>query len=171
MVLRLESIGYVIVGAIAMLALGFLIVLGPLIFATALKYVPWLAPLENTFTFLRYAVATVVLIISLLLVHKWLPGGRRRLREIMPGIIATLFLWLICGVTFGRYLARIRLHLCHLLCRSCLGDDRAGVSLFHVADLRVRRRIQLRDQEPFQGDARAARGTERPPHLQMTHPR
>jgi membrane protein len=87
-----------------MLALGFLIVLGPLIFATALKYLPALAPLENTFTFLRYAVATVVLIISLLMMHMWLPGGRRRLRDIMPGIFATLFLWLICGVTFGRYL-------------------------------------------------------------------
>ncbi len=88
-----------------MLALGFLIVLGPLIFATALRYLPWLAPLENTFTFLRYAVATVVLVISLVIMHKWLPGDRRRLRDIMPGIIATLVLWLICGVTFGRYLA------------------------------------------------------------------
>ena len=86
-VLRLESIGYVIVGAISMLALGFLIVLGPLIFATALRYFPWLAPLENTFTFLRYAVATVVLVVSLLMMHMWLPGGRRRLRDIMPGII------------------------------------------------------------------------------------
>jgi len=105
LVLRLESIGYVIVGAISMLALGFLIVLGPLIFATTLRYMPWLAPLENTFTFLRYAVATVVLIISLVIVHKWLPGGRRRLWDILPGIFATLFLWLICGVTFGRYLA------------------------------------------------------------------
>jgi membrane protein len=104
-VLRLESIGYVIVGAISMLALGFLIVLGPLIFATTLKYLPALAPLENTFTFLRYAVATVVLIISLLIIHMWLPGGRRRLRDIIPGILATLLLWLICGVTFGRYLA------------------------------------------------------------------
>ena len=27
------------------------------------------------------------------------------MREITPGIIATLFLWLVCGVTFGRYLA------------------------------------------------------------------
>jgi membrane protein len=104
LVLRLESIGYVIVGAISMLALGFLIVLGPLIFATALRYLPWLSTLENTFTFLRYAVATVVLVVSLVMVHKWLPGGRRRLWDILPGILATLLLWLICGVTFGRYL-------------------------------------------------------------------
>src|SRR6204780_3552080 len=40
--LRLESIGYVLVAAIGLLALSFLIVLGPLIFKVALKYAPWL---------------------------------------------------------------------------------------------------------------------------------
>jgi membrane protein len=34
-----------------------------------------------------------------------LPAGRRRMIEILPGIIATLILWLIAGVAFGRYLA------------------------------------------------------------------
>src|ERR1044072_8397726 len=43
--LKLESIGYVLVAAVALLALGFLIVLAPLVFATWLKYAPWLAPL------------------------------------------------------------------------------------------------------------------------------
>ena len=105
LLLRLESIGYVLVGAVSMLALGFLIVLGPLLFATALKYASWLEQLENTFTFVRYAVATSVLIIALLLVHKWLPAGRRTLGEITPGILATLILWMLCGIAFGRYLA------------------------------------------------------------------
>ena len=105
MVLRLESIGYVIVSAIAMLALGFLIVLGPLAFATALKYLPQLAAIEGIYTFARYAIATVVLVVALVLVHKWLPAGRRPLRDIAPGIIATLLLWMLCGVTFGSYLA------------------------------------------------------------------
>src|SRR4051812_14609668 len=72
MVLRLESIGYVLVGAIAMLALGFLIVLGPLAFATAKKYAPLIAPIENAYTFARYAIATIVLVVTLVLVHKWL---------------------------------------------------------------------------------------------------
>lgn len=105
LVLRLESIAYVLVSAIAMLALGFLIVLGPLAFATVLKYVPRLAPLENAYTVGRYAIATIVLVIALVMVHKWLPAGRRPLRAIMPGIIATLLLWMLCGVTFGSYLA------------------------------------------------------------------
>jgi membrane protein len=102
--LRLESIGYVLVALISMLALGFLIVLAPLIFATALKYAPWLEQIENKFTLMRYAVATSVLIITLVLVHKWLPAGRRSFGEIAPGISATLLLWMLCGVAFGRYL-------------------------------------------------------------------
>ena len=54
LMLRLESIGYVVLGAAAMLALGFLIVLGPLLFRIALAHAPWLEPLEGTFTFLRF---------------------------------------------------------------------------------------------------------------------
>ena len=38
--LRLESIAYVLVAAVALLVLAFLIVLAPLIFATAVRYVP-----------------------------------------------------------------------------------------------------------------------------------
>jgi membrane protein len=103
--LRLESIAYVLVAALGLLALGFLIVLGPLLFHTALRYAPWLEPLEGTFTIFRFGIAVVVLTIALFVAHKWLPAGSRRMIEILPGIIATLILWLIAGVAFGRYLA------------------------------------------------------------------
>src|SRR5499433_3916548 len=103
--LRLESIAYVLVAAVGLLALGFLIVLGPLIFRTALRYAPWLEPLEGTFTFFRIAIAVVVLTIALFVAHKWLPAGRRRVLAILPGSVATLVLWLVAGIAFGRYLA------------------------------------------------------------------
>src|SRR5262244_1855554 len=103
--LRLESIGYVLVAAVGLLALGFLIVLGPLMFRTALRHAPWLEPLEGTFTVFRFAIATVVLTVALFVAHKWLPAGRRRVVEILPGIVATLLLWLAAGIAFGRYLA------------------------------------------------------------------
>jgi len=69
--LRLESVAYVLVGAVAILAFSFL----------------------------------VVLVIALMIVHGWLPAGRRSFIEIAPGITATLMLWLISGAAFGRYLA------------------------------------------------------------------
>jgi len=97
--LRLESIGYVFISAVSMLVLAFLVVLGPLVFRTALADVPWLNAAA------RLIVAAVVLAAALFILHLWLPAGRRRLAEVWPGILATLALWLACGFLFGRYLA------------------------------------------------------------------
>jgi membrane protein len=105
LLLRLESILYVLVGAVALLVFSFLVVLAPLIWATIVKYLPHLARFSDLITFARYAVAAVVLIIALVIAHLWLPAGRRRLRDVVPGILATLLLWLVGGAIFGRYLA------------------------------------------------------------------
>ena len=102
--LRLESIGYVLVAAVAILAFAFLVVLAPFIWGKLVQYLPTLEPLGDLVTFARYAVAVVVLVIALLIVHAWLPAGRRSFLEIVPGIGATLLLWLIAGSAFGRYL-------------------------------------------------------------------
>jgi membrane protein len=102
---RLESIGYVIVAAIGLLALSFLVVLAPVIWQTALRYLPGIEPFSEIVTFARFVIASVLLVVSLILVHLWLPAGRRRFREIWPGIVVTLVLWLAAGTLFGRYLA------------------------------------------------------------------
>jgi membrane protein len=103
--LRLESIGYVLVSALALLALAFLVVLGPLIFKAAAKYAPWLEPLEAHYDVARFGIGGGVLAVALFILHMWLPAGRRRLGKVWPGIAATLVLWLACGFAFGHYLA------------------------------------------------------------------
>jgi membrane protein len=103
--LRLESIGYVLISAVALLMLAFMVVLGPLIFRAAVSFAPWIEPLESHFNFARFVVAGGVLAISLFILHMWLPAGRRSLHKVWPGIAATLVLWLAVGFTFGRYLA------------------------------------------------------------------
>jgi membrane protein len=104
-VLRLESIGYVLVGGVALSTLAFVIVLAPLIFRAVVVYLPDLAGIERKVTVIRFGFATAVLVLSLFVVHKWLPSGRRRLSEIAPGIVVTLVLWLVSGYAFGRYLS------------------------------------------------------------------
>ncbi len=94
-----------LVGAIAILAFSFLVVLAPLIWAKLVQYVPAVQPFGNLVTVARYAIAAAVLIIALLILHKWLPAGRRTFLQVAPGIVATLLLWLISGAVFGRYLA------------------------------------------------------------------
>jgi membrane protein len=103
--LRFESICYVLVGAGALLALSFLIVLYPLIWATAIRYANWLGRFGYFLDLVRIGAAAVVLISALLVAHWWLPAGRRRFVDIVPGILVTLALWLGAGIVFGRYLA------------------------------------------------------------------
>jgi membrane protein len=103
--LRLESIGYVLVSAISLLVLSFFVVLGPLVFRSALVYAPFLDPLSGHDNIARLGIAAVVIATALFVLHMWLPAGRRRLAQIWPGICATLVLWLASGFIFGRYLA------------------------------------------------------------------
>lgn len=104
-VCRLESIGYVLLGAVALLAVAVLVVLGPLIWATIIRFVPQLAPLGWVVLFIRAVAASIVIVIALTLVHLFLPAGRRRFRDVWPGILVTLVLWLAGGSLFGAYLA------------------------------------------------------------------
>jgi membrane protein len=80
-------------------------VLYPLIWATAVRYVSWFAGLGYLLDFVRIGAAAVVLVGALLVAHWWLPAGRRTFRDVVPGILVTLILWLGTGIVFGRYLA------------------------------------------------------------------
>lgn len=102
--LRLESIAYVLIGAVAMLALSFLVVLGPLLWQTAVAHIPQLAPFSRLVTMVRFGATTVILVAALVVAHLWLPAGERTLREVAPGVVTTLVLWLIGGTAFGVYL-------------------------------------------------------------------
>lgn len=105
LLLRIESVAYVLVGMLSLLAFSFLIVLAPLIQKTAQRWLPRIELFDQSITLTRYAVASTLLIAALFIVHMWLPAGRRSLRDIYPGIAATLVLWLVAGALFGRYLA------------------------------------------------------------------
>ena len=105
--LRLESIGYTLVAAFTSLAMAFLIVLGPLIIEAVRRHIPLVV--ENNEQFLnvsRYGITVAALIVALLILHAWLPAGRRGFLQILPGIIFTMVASLISGIVFGQYLAR-----------------------------------------------------------------
>ena len=103
--LRLESILYVLIGAIVLLTLTLLVVLAPLIWAVALRLAPHIEKLDRFVTFSRFSIATLILLLALVIVHKLLPAGRRTLREIWPGILLTFALWVASGAVIGSYLA------------------------------------------------------------------
>ena len=143
--LRLESIAYIFVGAFALLTLAFLVVLAPLIWEAVLHFAPGLEPLNRLITFGRFAIASLVLLLALVLAHKFLPAGRRSLGGIAPGILLTCVMWMAAGIAFGSFLARIRAQLCHHLRGPRLGDDCACVSLHDCFHFHLRRRIKCGD--------------------------
>jgi membrane protein len=104
--LRLQSLGFMIVGAAALLGLALLVVLGPLIWATAVEAIPALAPMQWTVTFLRLGVATLLLAVTMLIAHRWLPAQRLRLIDIAPGVIASFVTSIAFGEIFGVYLSQ-----------------------------------------------------------------
>ncbi|MCW2285221.1 membrane protein [Rhodoblastus acidophilus] len=108
--LRLESVGYVIIGALALLALTLLLVLGPVIWAGALKFAPGLEPLTHLVALARYGVATIILVTALLVAHRVLPNAHIPLRDCAPGIILTLAAWMIFATAFSAYLQRFALN-------------------------------------------------------------
>ena len=59
---------------------------GALTSTAILPVLCWLAGIEPTITFVRCGIATTVLVLAPLLVHKWLPYGRRRLRHGGAGV-------------------------------------------------------------------------------------
>ena len=105
--LRLESIAYTLVAAVSLLTLAFMIVLAPLILAAAGHHFPALVDDNDLLlTFARYAIASGAMIVALFVAHLWLPGGQRRLIDILPGIFLTILGSLVSGYVFGKYLER-----------------------------------------------------------------
>lgn len=103
--LRLESVAYVLVGAMALLALAFLVVLGPFIWSVLVESFPALSPLDPVVTFGRYAITTLLLTGALIIAHKWLPARNHRLEQVWPGIVLTLCLSIGFAIAFAAYLA------------------------------------------------------------------
>ena len=105
--LRLESIGYTLIAAVTALAMAFLIVLGPLLLEAARRHIPLIVESNEQFlNVVRYSTTITALIVALLILHAWLPAGRRGFLQILPGIVFTMAASLLSGNVFGQYLAR-----------------------------------------------------------------
>ena len=102
---RIESIVVVLLGAVALLALAFLVVLAPLIWSTLLSFLPGLATFEGLVTLARYGLVSLTLGIALFVAHKWLPAERRTVAQVLPGIALTFFVSIASSIAFSRYLA------------------------------------------------------------------
>lgn len=107
---RAQSMIFVLLGATGLLALSFLIVLAPAAFQAAETLFPNLTPqLEEIQTRIfasRYTITAAILLTALLAAHLFLPSGRRKLIDVLPGIAVTLILWIVAAASFAYYLTK-----------------------------------------------------------------
>jgi membrane protein len=104
---RLIGVGFILIGAGALVASSVLVVLWPSIWRTVVSYMPDLRTLRPTYDVVRYALASIVLVAGLTATHLWLPDSRSRFKDVMPGIAATLILWLAGATLYGEFLANV----------------------------------------------------------------
>ena len=104
--LRLQSLGLVLVGSLALLALAFLVVLGPLILDALSAFAPSIAAAHSLLNFARLAIAGLMLAMSLFLAHRILPAHRPRFFDLVPGVTLTFFASIVFGEAFGAYLSQ-----------------------------------------------------------------
>ena len=102
---RLIGIAFILIGAGALVASSVLVVLWPSIWRWAVSHMPDLKGLGPTYDVVRYGLASIVLVVGLSATHLWLPDARPRSWDVMPGIAATLVLWLIGASLYGEFLA------------------------------------------------------------------
>lgn len=101
---RLQSLVFVLIATFSFLAISVLLVFAPIIERLLDQNFVWIRPYLGTITIWRYIIASVVIVVGLVAVHFWLPAGKRRLTEIVPGLIFTLVGWLIGSTVFATYL-------------------------------------------------------------------
>lgn len=103
--LRAQSLAYVVIATVGFLVVSTLLVVAPIAGSIAERHLPWIEPYTGTITIWRIVIAAIVIVLGLIVVHMWLPAGRRRFTEIMPGIVFTLVFWVLGSTLFATYLS------------------------------------------------------------------
>ncbi|WP_208437108.1 YihY/virulence factor BrkB family protein [Bartonella taylorii] len=101
---RFQSLFFVILGTIGLVVISFLLVLAPLLIKIMQNHSFFIIEYIGIIRLWRYITAAVVLFVSLLIVHKWLPAERRKFIDILPGIVVTMSVWFMASIAFAQYL-------------------------------------------------------------------
>ncbi|WP_119459354.1 YihY/virulence factor BrkB family protein [Rhodospirillaceae bacterium SYSU D60014] len=105
--LRLQSIAFVILGSLAIFLLSLSIILGPIIWEFLTSIAHLTVGERVLWDIVRYLFSVGVLIVAVLILHRWLPNARQRWRDMLPGAIATTVIWVSAGSIFSLYLGNL----------------------------------------------------------------
>ena len=101
----LRSMLFVFLSAVAVLVLAWAVIVGPVI---AARVEPDLTQslLDSTWlgAALRYGLAAVVIAALLITFHLRLAAGKRRVKDVWPGVLLSMVLWLVVAGVYSYYL-------------------------------------------------------------------
>ncbi len=100
-----RSMFFVLISAVSILVLTWVVVVGPVL---AARFDPTLtlSVLRSTWfgASLRYGFAALVIGVQLIAFHLWLPGGERGIKDVWPGVLLSVTLWLTVASLYSYYL-------------------------------------------------------------------
>ncbi|MBM7043652.1 YihY/virulence factor BrkB family protein [Rhizobium lusitanum] len=102
---RLASLGYVLIAVLIFAILSILLVAVPLALNYTRQWLPALADILDIVFSWRIYGTIFLLVAGLLILHLWLAAGRRRLFDVIPGVVLTLVFWSIGALLFAYYLS------------------------------------------------------------------
>jgi membrane protein len=106
-ILRLQSILFVVLGALMIVVTSLVVVLAPVIRGLLIiVHLPALAD-PQAWVKMRYGVALPTMVAVLMVLHLYLPNRHPRIGEIWPGALLTAFLWLAGAAGFSIYVANL----------------------------------------------------------------
>jgi membrane protein len=102
--LFLLELAFIVASAIVLLTLAILIVILPVVFAVIERYAPGVRETYYLLDLARYPVAMVLLAGGLLLCHRLLPNHATHTRDVFPGVLLTVAVWIALSGVYSYYL-------------------------------------------------------------------
>ncbi len=96
----------VILGALALVLVGYLLVLAPRAGSFLHRLLPDFEPASVTLGAIRYPASAAILVAALFLAHVFLPARRLRFSNMWPGVLFTITAWIVLSAAFSLYLNR-----------------------------------------------------------------
>ncbi|OJF92310.1 YihY/virulence factor BrkB family protein [Pararhizobium antarcticum] len=102
---RIASLAFVLAGVLVLAIVSILLVAVPLALRYAATYLPLFNDVLSLLDSWSLAGVFVMLTTGLIVSHLWLPDGRRKIMDVLPGIVLTLTAWSVGAYLFASYLA------------------------------------------------------------------
>ncbi len=100
-----ESALFVVLSAVGMLVLTWGVVVGPEMAARIKpQWLLWLADEGWTSLVIRFGIVVAAIGLQLLAYHLWLAAGERKFRDVWPGVLLSIVLWMAAARLFGSWL-------------------------------------------------------------------